>query len=60
MVAVLRLVAGIQVAPPPFEPIPGTDPAKRGVALYMSETGQQGRYVRRFEPPPKTDRRNYE
>ena len=46
--------AGIQVAPPPFEPIPGTynDPAKRGVALYMSVSGQQGRYVRRFEPSP--------
>jgi hypothetical protein len=57
VVVVLSSVAGIQVAPPPFEPIPGTyDPAKRGVALYMSVSGQQGRYVRRYEPPPKEER----
>ena len=57
MVVVLSSVAGVQVVPPPFEPIPGTynDPAKPRLALYMSVEGMQGKYVRRFEPPPKKD-----
>jgi hypothetical protein len=46
-------VFGIDCAKnPPFEPIPGTyyDPAKRGLALYMSASCLQGKYKRRFKP----------
>lgn len=42
--------AAFEIEPPPFEPIRGTyNPAVRGVALYFTDHGQQGRHVRRYQ-----------
>lgn len=51
--------SALSVDPPPFERIEGTNnPATRGVAFYLTEHMEQGRYVRKYGPPgqkPKKD-----
>jgi hypothetical protein len=45
-----------KVMPPPFEPIPYSyDPPYTGVALYFTESGEQGRYPRRYRHATGTE-----
>jgi hypothetical protein len=45
-----------KVEVPPFEPIPFSyDPPNTGVALYFTDTGQQGRYPRRYRHASVTE-----
>ena len=44
------------VAPPPFDPMPGTfNPATLGVALYFNPYGLMGRYPRRYMKEAKEE-----